>query len=569
MTMDITQEEIISQFETLLQRPVEEIVREAAELKAHFYRLQHSINEVEREKYLQDGGDLKEYKPLVGVLEDRFKEQLSRFKDNRAKHAHVKATEEKKNLELKRAVIADLKELIDNEENIGKSFERFKDLQDRWREIGSVPSDAVKDLQATYKLEIDRFYYNITINKELKEYDLAKNLEIRLQLVSKLEDLRTEEKIKDVELILAAAKEQWEECGPVRKEDYPALRERYFGALRDLHKRIQDHYNDQKEGNAANLEAKQALLAEVVAMVEQCGDSLQKFNKATERIEEIKTAWNAIGPVDKKLNAKVWKDFKEAQDAFYTAKKALLGESREVFKNHRSAKQDLIAKANALKDSTDWKETTEELKRLQQQWKAIGSAGQRDENKLWNSFREACDAFFTNKKNFFDTLDDRQADNLKAKEEMLKVLDSTTLTGSKDEMLAAIKALNQQWSSIGHVPKNDMARMDDAHRKVLDKLYAQVKMDRSQTDTHRLKDKLERVSLEKGGSQQVDRELRNLQQKLKEKESELFNYENNLAFFANAKKDNPLLAAALKNIESLKVEVDELRKKLKVFRQFS
>jgi len=567
--MEITQQDIVTQFEALLLLPAEDTQREGTELKAQFYKLQHAMIAEDRQQFERNGGLAADFVPTVNPLEEKFKELFSRYKDNRAKYLQRKAEEEKKNLAAKQQVISELKALIDNEENIGKSFERFKDFQDRWRDIGQVPADVAKDLQATYKNEVDRFYYNITINKELKEYDLAKNLEIRKQIVTKLEDLRTEEKIKDVEFILGAAKEQWEECGPVRKEDYPELRERYFGAVKDLHKRIQEHYSERKEVSSGNLEAKQALVAEVVAMIEQCGDSLQKFNKASERIEQIKTEWNAVGPVDKKFNAKVWKEFKEAQDAFYTAKKALVGESREVFKGHRTAKQDLIAKANALKESTDWKETTEELKRLQQQWKAIGSAGHRDENKLWNAFREACDGFFAKKKHFFDTMDDRQGDNLKAKEELLKVFLATELKGSKDEMLAAIKELNQQWGAIGHVPKNDMARMEEGHKKALDKLYAQVKMDRSQSETHRLKDKLERVSSEKGGGQQVDRELRNLQQKLKEKESELFNYENNLAFFANAKKDNPLLAAALKNIESLKVEVDELRKKLKVFRQFT
>jgi len=567
--MDITQEEIVSQFEALLERPVEETQREAIEFKAQFYKLQHAMIAEDRLQFERNGGDMADFVADVNPLEEKFKEQLSRYKDNKAKYVHRKNEEEKKNLAEKTQVIAELKALIDNEENIGKSFERFKDLQDRWRKIGGVPADNVKDLQNAYKFETDRFYYNITINKELKEYDLAKNLELRQQLVAKLEDLRSEEKIKDVEFILHAAKEQWDDCGPVRKEDYPELRERYFSAVKDLHKRIQDYYSERKEGNTANLEAKKAMLAEVVAMVEQCGDSLPKFNKATERLEQIKEEWNQVGPVEKKFNTKVWKDFKAAQDAFFTAKKALLGEARESFKGHKDAKVALIAKATALQTSTDWKETTEEVKRLQQQWKAIGSAGQRDENKLWSTFRKACDTFFENKKQYFDTLDDRQADNLKAKEEVLKVMLATELKGSRDEMMAAIKELNQQWTAAGHVPKSDMARMEEAHKKALDKLYAQMKLDRSQAVTIRLKDKLERVSAEKGGGVQVEREMRQLQQTLKEKESELFNYENNMAFFANAKKDNPLLAAAQKNIENLKVEVDELRKKMKVFRQFS
>jgi hypothetical protein len=567
--MEITQEDIVTRYEALLLRPVEEVVQEAAELKALFYKLQHAISAEEKQRFLDNGGETDAFVQKASDIEERFKELQGRYRDSRAKYAHSKQVEEKKHLTEKQKVIAELKELIDNEENIGKSFERFKDLQDRWRNIGQVPAEEMKDLQAAYKFEVDRFYYNITINKELKEYDLAKNLELRTQLVNKLESLRSEEKIKDVEFILQAAKEEWEDCGPVRKEEYPPLRERYYAVLRELHKRIQDHYAELKAGMTANQDAKQALINEIVEMAAQCGDSLPKFNKATERLAAIKEEWNNVGAVDKKANARLWKDFKAAQDDFFSAKKALLGEARESFKETRAIKTKLVEQALALKDSTDWKETTEELKKLQEQWKKAGSAGQRDENRLWASFRAACDQFFANKKHFFDTLDDRQADNLKAKEEFLKLVADTKLAGTKDEMLASIKELNQKWAAIGHVPRAEMARLDEAHRKALDKLYAQVKLDRDQAVTVRLKEKLERVSSEKGGNVQLEREQRQLQQKLKEKESELFNYENNMAFFANAKKDNPLLAAAQKNIEALKVEVEELRKKLKVFRQFS
>lgn len=567
--MEITQEEVISQFEALLQRPIEDVSQEAADLKALFYRLHNEAREAEREQLRADGVNLSEVQPTVSPLELRFKDLFAKYRDARSKLTLRRQEEQQRNLAAKEQVIADLRHLIDNEENIGKSFDHFRDLQDRWRSIGSVPADRLTDLRAAYMSEVDRFYYNIKINKELKEYDLAKNLDIRKAIVEKLEELRSEEKIKDIELILNAAKEEWEETGPVHKEAYPELRERYYNALRDLHKKIQDHYSALKEELHTNLEAKRALVSEVKGLVELCGDSLPKFNAATQRIEEVKELWKHIGQVEKKAGLKVWNEFKEAQNTFFEAKRAVMGQAREGFKEHKAAKEQLVSKALSLKDSTDWKTTTEELKRLQNQWKTIGPAGPRDDQKLWARFREACDGFFAAKKHFFDTLDDRQADNLKAKEAMLKELTTTKLEGDKDTMRAAIRAIMDRWNGLGHVPKADIDRVESAFKKALDGLYAQMGLDRTKAQNISMKDRLERMSSDKDGSRQVEREMRQLQDKLKEKESELFRYENNLAFFSKAKGNNPLLVAAQENIAKLKVEVEELRRKIKVFKQFA
>lgn len=568
--MEITQEEIVSRFEALLQSPVEEVTQEATELKAQFYRLHNDARSAEREQFIADGGSPDDYEPAVNPLEVRFKELFSKFKDARSKMAQRRLDEQTKNLAAKEQVITELKHLIDNEENIGKSFDLFRDLQDRWKSIGPVPADRLSDLRAAYMTEVDRFYYNIKINKELKEYDLAKNLGLRKAIVSKLEELQGEEKIKDIELILTAAKEEWEETGPVHKEDYPELRERYYAALRELHRKIQDHYTAIKEEMAVNLEAKRALVTEIAGMAESCDGSLPKFNAATKRIEEIKELWKQIGPVEKKAGSRLWKELKEAQNSFFDAKRAIMGQAREGFKENAAAKSQLVEKAVSLKDSTEWKETTEEMKRIQRKWKEIGPAGPRDDQKLWKQFREACDGFFSAKKHFFDTIDERQADSLKAKEEMLKEMAATKLEGDKDAMRDAIKAIIDRWGSLGHVPKGDIDRVEAAYKKALDGLYAQMGIDRSQAQNLRMKDRLERLASDKDGSRQVEREMRNVQQKLKEKEAELFQLENNIAFFtSSSKKANPLLEAAQKNIDKLKVEVEELRKKVRMFRQFA
>ncbi len=568
--MEITKEEVISRFEAVLLQPVEDTAEEVAELKSSFYRIHNEEREAERDRLREEGADLAAFDEQKDPLELRFKELFAKYKDSRNRMLQRKAEEQRANLEAKRKVIAELKELIDQEENIARSFDRFKDLQDKWKSIGTVPADALGDLRKEYMAEVDRFYYNIKINQELKEYDLQKNLEIRNAIVSKLEQLREEERIKDVEFILHAAKEQWAETGPVHKDTYPEIRDRYHSIVRELHKRIQDHYGAIKEEMAQNLAARQAMVAEVAGMAEWCGDTLQKFNVATKRIEELKELWKQLGTVDKKAGNKVWKEFREAQDAFFAAKRSALGEVRETYKEHKDAKEKLIAKAEELKDSTDWKDTTEQLKRIQDQWKKLGSAGPRDDQRLWKTFRAACDKFFENKKEYFDTLDDRLADNLKAKEDFLKELANTKLEGEPDEQRAAIKALIDRWANLGHVPRKDMERIDAAFKKALDALYSRMGLAKDQVRNIRVKDRLERLATDKDGSRQVEREMRQLQQKLKEKESELFKMENNISFFSSSMKGtNPLLEAAQKNIENLKVEVEELRGKLKIFRQYA
>lgn len=561
-----TQEEIIARVEELLELPVEETMREAAELKSAFYVLNHQKLDEQKSEHRELGAKMEDFVPVANPLEETFKELFSKYRDNKAKYIHQKEEAEKKNLAEKSEVLVGLKELIDNEENIGKSFDRFKDFQDKWRSIGPVPKEKATDLNKEYKNEVDRFYYNITINKELKEYDLAKNFEIRDVIVKKLEELQTAEKIKDIELILSAAKEEWEDAGPVKPDVYKGLSERYFGAVRTLHKKIQDFYSARKDTMQANLESKQAMVARLLELTDAEYSSVGKWNKATEEVLKMRDDWKSIGMVERKQNNKVWDEFKAAQDAFFEKKKEFLGEARESFKENKEAKLKLIERASALKDSTDWKDTTEKFKRLQSDWKRVGSAGHRDESKLWNKFRGTCDHFFNAKKAWFDGMDDRHAANLKAKEELLKEMGKTKLGEDKEAGLVVIKELAAKWAAIDHVPKKDVKRIASEYDKAVGKLYAQLKMDKGQVDKVRFKNKVERMSAGKEGADQIQREQQYIRKKLNEKKEELIKYENNMAFFKNSKPDNPLLISAQKNIGSLEKEVAEFEEKLKLLK---
>ena len=561
-----TQEEIIARVEELLELPVEETMREASDLKSAFYALNHQKLEQQKLEHRELGANMEDFVPVANPLEETFKELFSKYRDNKAKFLHQKEEAEKKNYKEKSEILAGLKELIDNEENIGKSFDRFKDFQDKWRTFGPVLKEKSGELNKNYKNEVDRFYYNITINKELKEYDLSKNFDIREEIVKKLEELQAAEKIKDIELILGAAKEQWEEAGPVKPEDFQGLRERYYNAVRILHKKIQDFYSARKETMQTNLEAKQAMVAKVVELAEAEYASPGKWNKATEEVFKLRDEWKTIGLVERKENNKVWEEFKTAQDAFFDKKKVFLGEAREGFKENKEKKVKLIERAEALKSSTDWKDTTEKFKRLQGDWKRIGSAGHRDENKLWNKFRGICDEFFNTKKAWFDGMDDRQAANLTAKEALLKEMGKTKLGDDKEAGLAAIKDMAAKWAAIDHVPKKDISRVAAEYDKAVDKLYAQLKMDKGQVAKVRFENKVERLASGDRGADQLQKEQHYIQKMLHEKKDELMKYENNMAFFANAKPDNPLLMSAQKNIEGLKSEVESFEEKLKLLK---
>ena len=559
-----TQEEIIARVKELLDLPVEETMREANDLKSSFYALNHQKLEQQKLEHRELGAKMEDFVPVPNPLEEEFKEIFSRYRDMKAKFFHQKEEEEKKNLAEKTEILKGLKELIDNEENIGKSFDRFKDFQDKWKAVGAVPKEKAADLNTEYKNEVDRFYYNININKELKEYDLAKNLEIRDAIVKKLEELQSAEKIKDIEFILAAAKEEWDEAGPVKPEIFKELNGKYYEAVRTLHKKIQDFYTARKEEMQANLEAKQAMVARVLELSEQESRSIGKWNKLTDEVLKLQEDWKQVGTVERKFHKSVWDEFRAAQDKFFDKKKAFLGEARETFKDHKAAKEKLIERAEALKDSDEWKDTTEKFKRLQNDWKRIGSAGPRDENKLWNKFRSVCDEFFNRKKAWFDGKDDREQENLKAKEAVLAKMAKAKLEGSDEEKMAVIKAFGDEFSALGFVPKKEVGKIQKAYDKAMDKLYADAGLKKEEVKKVRFKNKIERLAEGSKGADQLRKEENFLKKKMREKEEELRQYQTNISFFANAAPDNPLLVNAQNNIKNLQEEVEGLKEKVKL-----
>lgn len=570
-----SQDEIIKRVEEILAASPEEgaekmveIHVEVNDLKASFYSMNHQMFLEQREKFVKDGGEEEEFEPATNPLESKFKELLNVYRDRRSRWVKAKEDARKAALEKKREVIKELEGLIENEENIGKAFDRFKDLQETWNKAGEIDPKHLSKIRNDYKALVDKFYYNININKELKEYDLSKNLELRETIIKKLEELKDEERIKDIEFILSASREQWEECGPVKHELYGDLRERYYNASRTLNKKIQDFYQARKAEMAENLAKKQAFIEEVQELLTKDLSKSKDWKAATDRIEKIREEWNKVGMVDRAANKQAWKDLKSSLDEFFSGKREFHAAKIETFNKAKELKEKLVEKAAEYAESDQWKDGAEALKKLQAEWKNVGSAGPRFENKLWEKFRGHADKFFNSRKEFYDTKDDREAANQKAKEELLKKMSKTELKGSKDENLATIRGLMDEWSAIGFVPKKAIDKLSKDYKKQLDRLYGALDMAKAEVEAARFKNRLEGMSGDKNSADQIDRERRGIRRKIQELESEKMTYENNMSFFKHAKDDNPLLIEAKKKIQKIADQIDSLKAKLKLLKQY-
>lgn len=565
--MYASQEEIVARIEELVEQPVNEVNDEVNDLKSEFYQLNHQKYLDQLKAFKAEGGDELMFHPEPNPLEGRLKELLNLYKDRKAKYLREREEEEKKNLTTKRGLIEDVKKLIDNEENIGRAFDAFKDLQDKWRKTGRVPAREHRDLYDAYRHECDRFYHNISINRELKEYDLKKNLELRTAIVNKLAELQNFDRVMDIQVILDAAREEWDECGPVSREAYPALRERYQELVRALHQKIQAYYDGRKEELKQNLEKKEALIARVNELLNGDLDSPTKWNKAAEELNAVRDEWRSTGHVDRKHNERVWDAFKKAQDDFFNARREFLSGAREKYKANRDRKRELIAKAVELKESTDWKGTSDALIKLQKQWKDVPSAGLRDDQRLWNDFRAACDHFFTAKKAWFDGMGDREAEALRQKEELVARMRAAKPEGSDADKVNAIRAFQDEWNALGMVPRNDMRRISDAYNVALNALYDGMGLGKQELASTKLKERITSLATAKDGAELIDRERAGIRRRISELEAELLTYENNMAFFKFAKPDNPLLLEAQKRIARLKADIDAQKDRLKVIRE--
>lgn len=505
-------------------------------------------------------------KAEIAQLKDNFYVLFQAYKDARKVLVDERNAKEEKNLSEKIALTKRLKEIVSSEENIGAAFAALKEIQEQWKEIGDIPRSQRNDVETEYTHLLDDFFYNIKIYKELKEHDFHRNQQLKTALIGELKKLNSLESIKEIESQLKQLQNEWNDIGPVMNDQWEAMKEAYWTEIRSVYNKINRFYDDQRVQLQANLEKKQALLEEIRTLLagEEVLDTTGDWDKRTKQILDIQTRWKSVGFGPRKENDAIWKEFRAECDSFFDAKKAFFGTVREQYNEIAEKKKALIEKAKALSESTDWKNTADKLKQLQQQWKNLGHSGVKHEQKLWKDFRSACDAFFTARQEHFGAQDKEFEDNLKAKEELVKKLEAYVPGEDKTQILADLKQFATDFNAIGRVPLKSKDASYKAFKVAMDKHYAGLKMEGSEKDRILFQAKIETLKSSPNASRTLSDMKFELRKEIDKHIKEIAQLENNLGFFANSKGAESLKKEVEKKVDRAKERIQELKSKLKL-----
>ena len=541
-----------------------DIKGEVEAIKAAFYRLVKEEEEENRKQFIEEGGEEEDYEAEESPYEQDIKDLLKQYRQIR--HEFNKKLEEEKeiNLQLKYDIIEEIKGLVHTEESINKTFQDFRNLQQRWREIGLVPQSKMKDLWDTYHFHVENFYDYIKINKELRDIDLKKNLEIKIRLCEQAEELLLEPNVLKAFRQLQKLHDRWREAGPVPRENKDDIWERFKAPTTKINKKHQEYFETRKEEQKKNLEAKRALCEQVEEINKQEITTPKEWGDKSREIINLQKIWKTIGFASPKENNRIYRRFREACDKFFNARRDFYSKNKELEQHNLELKTELCMQAEALKDSEDWHKTTQDLINIQKQWKEIGPIPRKHSTALWKRFRSACDYFFEKKSEHFLNINSQQKDNLKEKEELIREVQSFKSTGDADENLKMLKEFQRRWSEIGHVPITEKDEIQKQFRMGIDKLFDTLKIDQAKRVQLRFKSLIASFSESPHGMNIMRMERERHMNKLKQLENDLILLDNNIGFFTKSKNAEVLIQDVKRKIEQTKENIESLKEKIQL-----
>jgi len=543
-------------------KTVHEIINDVENIKINFYKKHKADIEKKRKNFVDAGGELEDFIPEENPLEKELKELLKTFKDQKAEFTRTLEEQKQKNLEEKYKIIEDIKELSNKQESINKTFQEFRDLQRQWRSIGPVPQANVKNLWDNYHHHVEAFYDYIKINQELRDLDLRKNLEAKMVLCEKAEELLLETNIMNAFRILQELHEQWREIGPVPPDMRTEMWERFKEATAKINKRHQDYFVNLKSEQKNNLDAKVMLCEKAEELCNQEINSNKDWSRLSDDMMELQKVWKTIGFAPKKDNNRIYLRFRTACDAFFNRKREFYSTIKEEHDNNLQLKTDLCVQAESLQESTEWKKTTEELIALQQRWKEIGPVPFRVSDKVWKRFRTACDTFFERKSKHYAEVDDSFESNLQKKNDLILQIEAYQITENAEESLNKLKDFQRQWAEIGFVPIKMKDELLERYRSAINQKFDELKIDEGQKNLLKFKTKLENILERPNSGQRIRQEREKYISRLKQLEGDIVLWENNIGFFAKSKNAEMMIREVESKIEEAKKTLVLLTKKI-------
>jgi hypothetical protein len=565
--MDLQQQ--IAQIQNLLaQEDLVQLGREAGQIKQLFEDQLIELERIEQVKRLEAQDKSEHYDEVdYTELKETFFALYQEFNTKRKAQQQLQQTLEQQNLKLKKDLIIRLKEVIDNEEKIGTAFQSYKEIHETWKKIGAIPREQREAIQKEYSRLLEIFFYNIKIYKELKDNDYRRNKQLKEDLIFKLKQLRVAQvTLRDLEAQLHALQDEWEEIGPVLNEDWETMKVAYWDAVRSIYDKINEHYEAQRQVLKANIDAKKKLitsLQERLISLETWNNS-KDWETQTAFILDLQAQWKTIGAGGRKENEAVYAEFRALCDTFFNAKKAFNKEKDAASSEIANQKKVLIEKALAISTSQDWKNTADALKKLQRQWQELGSAGQRFENKLWKEFRAACNVFFDARQAHFGQQDAENETNLAAKRALIDALEKLSLPTDKQEALAKLRALQQQFNEIGPVGIKERQNTYETFKKHMDAHYQALKLEGQEKERVLFQAKLEGHLSSPDKLKLLQAERNDIRKQIDALQKEMLTLENNLGFFARSKGADQLRSDVQKKIDAAQEKIKGLRAKLKL-----
>ena len=552
-----TQEEVVARLTEINKDACNADKQEIDYLKQTFYKLHKAEQDAARKAFIDGGGNPDDFVPAPDPWETRFKEIMSSIKEKRSIMAAEQEQEKEENLQKKLAILDKMKTLTETTEDTSKIYNEFKQLQQEWNEIKQVPANKVNELWKSYQLYTEKFYDMVKLNNEFREYDFKKNLEQKTHLCEAAEKLAEEPDVVSAFHQLQKLHQEFRNIGPVAKDLRENIWARFKAASTAVNRRHQQHFEMLKEKEQNNLDQK-TVICEIAESMDY--DNLKTFadwENKTQEILALQAKWKTIGYAPQKMNVKIFERFRAACDEFFKRKAAFFKQIKESMAENLEKKKALCEKAEALKDSTDWKQTAEILTQLQKEWKTIGPVAKKHSDAVWKRFIGACDYFFAQKNKATSSQRSVEVENMAKKEEIIKQLIALDASGSTDNSTAEqTRALIKEWNSIGHVPFKEKDRLYNEFHKWVDKLFDKLNLSASERKLSDFKS-----GLGKGDNLYRDREK--LVRTYESLKSDIQTYENNLGFLNSAsKKGNTLVAEVTRKIERLKGDMELVLKKI-------
>ena len=566
-------QDIVALLEKLVeQEDHTELCKKAEGLKSVFYRTLHRdklqlFNKQQDEDVLEDDAETttEEFNSFT-ELENRFKSAFQKYKDLMAITRREQEAEREENYSKKQQIIEELKALIEKTEDINKTIPEFRELQNRWKQIGAIPQEKIKDMWETYQLYTERFYDYIKLNNEFRDLDFKKNLEAKMALCDKAELLDKEPNIITAFKELHKLHDEWKEIGPVAKEYRDSIWERFKALSTVINKKHQSYFDNLRAEQNANFVAKNALCEKAEDLVEMAVNNPAEFASLSEKMDELHSEWKKTGFAAKKDNQKLYDRFCEACNKFYSAKRAYYNSVKRAMAENLKLKFELCDEAEALMNSEDWKKAADKIILLQKRWKEIGPTTRRRSDDVWKRFRKACDTFFERRDKHYEAERTKYEENIRLKRELLAEVQNFEIKDDKTENFSAMRAFKERWNSIGFIPYKEREKLQREYDKLADAQFNDIRSAESNKSIKRFKKTTADIK-GSGKNRSLWYERERLVAKYRKIEQDIALLENNMGFFAKSKNAETYIKDIERKIDISRKELETIEEKIKIIEQ--